>query len=122
LDLKNLVKELGYSISIVKINSSTIFDLKGPVLVPIKIDDWEHFVVLKGVKNGYVFLADPFRGNVRTSVYTFFSQWNGIMVVLGKSGFGLPHKYPLALLESFYDKWPEKHSIRIIRPNFHPQL
>jgi predicted double-glycine peptidase len=122
LDLKKVVEKMGYSVSIVKMNSDAIFTLRGPVLIPLKIDLWEHFVVLKGIRDGYAFLADPSRGNIRISLNSFFSQWDGTVVVLGKPNFGLPRRYPLALPDSLKDKWPEKHSIRVIGSIFHPQL
>jgi len=52
---------------------------------------------LKGARGDRIYLADPSRGNIRMSVDRFAREWSGIALVLGKSGFGLPQKYPLAL-------------------------
>jgi hypothetical protein len=41
--------------------------------------------------------VDPSLGNVRLSIDRFAKEWTGIALVLGKQGFGLPWKYPLAL-------------------------
>jgi hypothetical protein len=49
------------------------------------------------VRGDRIYLADPSRGNIRLSVDRFAKEWSGIALVLGKQGFGLPQKYPLAL-------------------------
>jgi predicted double-glycine peptidase len=71
--------------------------LKGPVLIYLDREDYKNFAVFKGARGDRIYLADPSRGNIRMSVDRFAEEWSGIALVLGKSGFGLPQKYPLAL-------------------------
>ena len=59
---------------------------KIPVVVPIKVNKFDHFVVFRGMCDGRVYLADPVRGNVRPTVAEFCGQWkkNAILVVIKK--------------------------------------
>jgi uncharacterized protein len=97
LDLKRCAMERGYQAVGVKLNYASLPKLKGPVLIYLEREDYRHFAVLKGARGDRIYLADPSRGNIRMSVDRFSREWSGIALVLGKSGFGLPQKYPLAL-------------------------
>jgi uncharacterized protein len=97
LDLKRCAEQRGYQAAGVKLNYASLPKLKGPVLIHLEREDYKHFAVLKGARGDRIFLADPSRGNIRMSVDRFAKEWSGIALVLGKSGFGLPQKYPLAL-------------------------
>jgi predicted double-glycine peptidase len=97
LDLKLCAERLGYQAAGVKLNYASLPKLKGPVLIHLERKDYRHFAVLKGVQGDRVYLADPSRGNIRMSVERFANEWSGIALVLGKQGFGLPQRYPLAL-------------------------
>lgn len=76
LDMKQLCKVLGYDGSGYR---AEITDLENPeywpCIVPIKLFEYRHFVVLKGVHDGHVFLADPFRGNISYSKEQFEDAW-----------------------------------------------
>jgi predicted double-glycine peptidase len=97
LDLKNYSERRGYQAVGVKLKYAGLPELKGPVLIHLERKDYRHFAVLKGVRGDRVYLADPSLGNVRLSIDRFAKEWTGIALVLGKQGFGLPWKYPLAL-------------------------
>ena len=97
LDLKRYAEKRGYQAVGVKLKYASLKQLKGPVLVYLKKDDYKHFAVLKGVVGDRVYLADPSRGNVRMAVFRFVEEWSGVALILGKKGFGLPQDYPLAL-------------------------
>jgi uncharacterized protein len=97
LDLKRCAEQRGYQAAGVKLNYASLPRLKGPVLIHLEREDYKHFAVLKGARGDRIYLADPSRGNIRMSVDRFAKEWSGIALVLGKSGFGLPQKYPLAL-------------------------
>ncbi len=120
-DLKKTAMSLGYDVVGVKLQPEAIFELKGPVMVVLKIDEWEHFAILKGVRNGRVYLADPARGNLRVSLDLFLSQWDGFAFALGKPDFGLPSSYPLALKKHSPVIVPEVGSLRSVSPAFGPQ-
>lgn len=97
LDLKRCAEQRGYQAVGVKLNYASLPKLKGPVLIHLEREDYKHFAVLKGARGDRIYLADPSRGNIRMSVDRFAKEWSGIALVLGKSGFGLPQQYPLAL-------------------------
>ncbi len=97
LDLKLCAERLGYQAVGVRLKFASLPRLKGPILIHLETEDYRHFAVLKGVRGDRLFLADPSRGNIRMSAERFAGAWSGVALVLGKQGFGLPEKYPLAL-------------------------
>ena len=97
LDLKRCAEQRGYQAVGVKLKYASLPKLKGPVLIHLEREDYKHFAVLKGARGDRIYLADPSRGNIRMSVDRFAKEWSGIALVLGKSGFGLPQEYPLAI-------------------------
>jgi uncharacterized protein len=97
LDLKSYAERRGYQAVGVRLNYASLPELKGPVLIHLEREGYRHFAVLKGVRGDRIYLADPSLGNTRLSVDRFAKEWSGIALVLGKRGFGLPRKYPLAL-------------------------
>ena len=99
LDLKHCAERMGYQSVGVRLKPELLPELRGPVLVHLKRYDYEHFAVLRGVRNGRVYLADPSWGNVRMTLPQFLDRWTDVALVLGKEGFGLPDTYPLAVVE-----------------------
>jgi uncharacterized protein len=97
LDLRLQAERMGYQAVGVQLTLPTLPRLTGPVIVHLEGDDYRHFAVLKGVREDRIYLADPSLGNVRRSVDRFAKEWSGIALILGKHGFGLPQKYPLAV-------------------------
>ena len=58
--------------------------------------EYKHFAVLRGVRDGFVYLADPARGNLRKRLDQFTDEWQqGIVFVLGKAGEEQISDYPL---------------------------
>jgi predicted double-glycine peptidase len=97
LDLKLCAERRGYQAVGVRLKYASLPQLKGPVLIHLETEDYRHFVVLKGVRGDRLYLADPSRGNIRMAAERFAQAWSGVALVLGKQGFGLPEKHPLAL-------------------------
>ncbi len=85
-DLRRVSVEMGYLASIGTLTFDKLAESKIPLIVPIHINDSDHFVVYRGTAGGRVYLADPLRGNVRPTVPEFCSQWNknAILVVVKK--------------------------------------
>jgi predicted double-glycine peptidase len=50
------------------------------VIVPIRVKGFDHFVVVKGVAAGHIFLGDPGFGNLTMRVDRFQKIWNGGIV------------------------------------------
>lgn len=97
LDLRLQAERMGYQAVGVQLDLATLPRLTGPVIVHLEQAAYRHFAVLKGVREDRIYLADPSLGNVRRSVDRFKNEWSGIALVLGKQGFGLPQRYPLAV-------------------------
>ncbi|MFW6080876.1 MAG: C39 family peptidase [Desulfosalsimonas sp.] len=89
LDMKRLCDVLGYQGGGYK---AELEDIKNPdhwpCIVPIKVFGYRHFVVLKGVYQDRVFLADPFTGNVTYTLDKFEDAWyeNVIFMVQEAAG------------------------------------
>ena len=83
---------------------SKLMEAKAPAIVRIIQNEYEHFVVYRGVVEDRVFLADPIRGNIRMSVNKFACAWlppgkrEGVLLVVAKKGVTkLPENAPLTL-------------------------
>src|SRR5688572_12673062 len=48
-----------------------------PMIVPVNLDGYDHFVVFRGVHAGRAILADPAYGNRSVPLERFESAWNG---------------------------------------------
>ena len=88
LDMKKFVTVLGYQGVGYKADLDDLKTLGKPCLVPIKIFDYRHFAVLKGVYMGHVFLTDPWRGDISFTLDEFRDMWyeNVIFVVSPAEG------------------------------------
>ena len=102
LDLQRVAQALGYSAQGYRLEPRYLIKLGGPVIIFIEPRGYQHFAVLRGIRDDRVFLADPSRGNIRMPVYRFIDTWlqddrKGIIFVVEPEG-GLPDGYmPLAL-------------------------
>lgn len=76
LDMKRFVNALGYEANGYK---GSIEDLNDPefwpCIVPIKIFEYRHFVVIKGIHQGHIFIADPWRGHSSYTLAQFENMW-----------------------------------------------
>ncbi len=68
LNLQNGSTKLGYKAIWRKVAPKYLPMIKQPVVLLIGLkSEFPHFVVLKGIKDGEAYLADPIRGNIRIS-------------------------------------------------------
>lgn len=83
LDMKKFVTALGYEGTGFKTDIEDLKTLDRPCLVPVKIFDYRHFAVLKGIYKGHVFLTDPWRGDISFTLDEFRAMWfeNVIFVI-----------------------------------------
>ncbi|MEE9543712.1 MAG: C39 family peptidase, partial [Thermodesulfobacteriota bacterium] len=87
LDLKRFAEGRGYKAEGYRADFlSDLEKLKTPVLLPITINNYKHFVIFRGVSGDRVFLADPAKGNVTLPFYQFEKFWfdNVFLVVSRK--------------------------------------
>jgi hypothetical protein len=75
LDLKRFVDTLGYEG--IGLGSLTFPDLleRAPIIVPVNLQGYPHFVVFRGATTNEVLLADPAFGNVTMSIRKFIDGW-----------------------------------------------
>ena len=75
LDLKRNVDARGYKgIGYGKLQLKDLVD-KAPILVPIRTNGYNHFVVFRGMRSERVLLADPAWGNRTMPVADFMEKW-----------------------------------------------
>ncbi|THC43858.1 C39 family peptidase [Massilia sp. Mn16-1_5] len=76
LDMKRYLASLGVQSAGFHAEMSDLLTLEHPAIVPIDYAGFKHFVVLRGVRDGLVFLADPSAGNITFPVAEFATLWD----------------------------------------------
>jgi predicted double-glycine peptidase len=92
LDLKRFVDGIGFEG--IGLGDLTFPDLleRAPIIVPVNLQGYPHFVVFRGATSNEVLLADPAFGNVTMSVAKFMNAWidyrdfNHVGFVVTKAG------------------------------------
>ena len=75
LDLKRFVDVLGYEgIGLGQLAFRDLLE-RAPIIVPVDLRGYPHFVVFRGATSQRVLLADPAFGNVTMSIRKFVSAW-----------------------------------------------
>ncbi len=100
LDLKRVAIERGYQAAGFELSFAQLVQLRAPVIVFLSALGYPHFAVLRGTRDGRIYLADPARGNLRLSPARFLSEWKHIVFVLGRPGEEDMTTYPLAVVSS----------------------
>lgn len=113
-DLRDLANKAGYQASMGREEFNELAEAKVPVVVGLIVDGHEHFAVFRGAVNGWTYLADPLRGNVRVPDGLFRKQWqkNAILVV-AKPAAKVKDVNPLApRYEEVYRGWLNNQFVR----------
>ena len=76
LDMKRLVTALGYPSGGFRATVADLKELDHPAIVPIKHAGFKHFVVLRAIRDGRAFLADPSVGNISFTLAQFEEKWD----------------------------------------------
>ena len=76
LDMKRLATALGFPAGGFKAELKDLIELDHPAIVPIHYSGFKHFVVVKTVKDGRVFVADPSKGNISFTLTDFQDKWD----------------------------------------------
>jgi uncharacterized protein len=75
LDLKRFVDDRGYEGSgYTQLTLTDLVDM-APLIVPIEITRYPHFVIFRGIENDRVVLADPAFGNRTMRIPAFLKLW-----------------------------------------------
>ena len=76
LDMKRYVATLGSDSGGFRGDMNDLAKLDQPAIVPIDYAGFKHFVVVKGIRDGKVYIADPSAGNIAFSVHEFAGLWD----------------------------------------------
>lgn len=76
LDMKRLVTALGHPSGGFRAEKEDLVKLDHPAIAPIEYAGFKHFIVIRGVKNGHVFVADPSLGNISFTLNRFLEIWD----------------------------------------------
>lgn len=76
LDMKKLVTALGHPSGGFRAEKEDLIKLDHPAIAPIEFAGFKHFVVIRGVKDGHVFIADPSLGNISFTLSRFLEVWD----------------------------------------------
>lgn len=76
LDMKRYLVSVGIEAAGFRGEVNDLLNLENPALVPIDFGGSKHFVVLRGVRNGLAYIADPSAGNLVFSLSKFASLWD----------------------------------------------
>jgi predicted double-glycine peptidase len=101
LELKRYAEKLGYVSNGYRLDDvQRLAELQIPVIGLVNARGYNHFVVIKGVVEDKVYLADPAFGNSTRPVDGFDREWNGIILVVlhptkaGNSTFAMDARPP----------------------------
>jgi predicted double-glycine peptidase len=83
-DLKRVSEKAGYVAVLGKLEIDGLRESKVPLLVGITVNGFDHFVVVRGLDDQYVYLADPAVGKIRVAIPDFEKQWqqNTVLAVI----------------------------------------
>lgn len=76
LDMKRLATALGFPAGGFKAEIEDLMELDHPAIVPIHFSGFKHFVVVRTIKDGRVFIADPSKGNLSFTLERFQEKWD----------------------------------------------
>jgi hypothetical protein len=75
LDMKRYVATLGVEAAGFRADVTQLAQLTQPAIVPIHYAGFKHFVIVRGVRGGKVFIADPSAGHLVVSTAEFEQIW-----------------------------------------------
>jgi hypothetical protein len=112
LDLKNFARYKGYEVTGYRMDLDYLVSLDKPVLIPVTIKDYAHFIIFRGLKGDRVFLADPALGNITMRVERFLKMWKGGIGLVVTKIDEHPGSPPLALSQEDKATRPDAAPLR----------
>ena len=82
LDMKNYLTRIGLPSGGFRASLSKLAAIRMPAIVLINEHGFRHFVVIRGIRNGQVLLADPAIGLRTESTHDFQQQWSGVFLII----------------------------------------
>lgn len=87
LDMKRLVTALGHPSGGFKAEAKDLVALDHPAIAPIEYAGFKHFVVIRSVRDGRVYVADPALGNLSFTLNRFLEIWdNNVLFIVFPNG------------------------------------
>jgi len=82
LELKRIAEKRGYEVGGFRIpDAQKLANLKVPVITLVSVRGYNHFVVIKGISDGRVYIADPAFGNRSRTLESFSAEWDHVILV-----------------------------------------
>lgn len=89
LDLKLVATAVGFRcVAYADMELHDLVELNEPAIIPIRLRQYDHFVVFRGLRDDRVFLTDPIVGNVTIKAGNFGPIWRDGMAMVLHSRFG----------------------------------
>lgn len=85
LDMKRFVDALGYQGGGYRAEFKNLMELDVPVILPIEVWGYKHFVVFQGIFDNRVFLADPWLGHSSYPVGIFEEMWTQKVIFMAEA-------------------------------------
>jgi len=85
LDMKRFIETLGYQGNGYRAEMKNLLELEIPVILPIEVWGYRHFVVFQGIHDNRVFLADPWIGHSTYPIKTFEDMWYQKVIFMAES-------------------------------------
>ncbi len=83
LEMKRFAEQRGYVANGYRISDvQKLANLKIPYVALVNVRGYAHFVIVKGIADGEVFIADPAYGNRSRTLESFANEWNGVILVI----------------------------------------
>lgn len=90
LDLQRYVEQRGYAgIGFGRLELDDLIE-RAPLIVPVKLNGYNHFVVFRGMRGNRVLIADPAWGNRTLTIDEFEDAWRAYPE-FGRVGFVVTH-------------------------------
>jgi len=84
LDMKRFAEGRGYQTQGFRIETEVLDRLAIPAIGLVNTGGYGHFVVIKGARDGDVYLADPALGQRKVSLEAFADEWNGVIFFVAR--------------------------------------
>jgi predicted double-glycine peptidase len=99
-ELQQYAQAHGYKAQGFRVMATQLSKVSRPVLVHVRPHGYDHFAVLKGVRGGRAYVADPSFGNLTMPLYRFLDMWTdasgrGVVFAVERADGAWPQTYPL---------------------------
>lgn len=113
--LKMALEKVGFDCLAVQADSEVWkeTELPTPLIAHICVNNsYMHYVVVYGVKNDFLLIADPAKGKIKKTITEFSREWTGVLLLPTPKDSYQPSKEKVAGLSSFFPIiWQQKNLV-----------